>query len=163
MEIVEIELSVNLSRKLQCKLVQDAIRKTLRELKTREVILPATAIQTLDSFDPTSHSFGRRDDGIVMPTLQRQLPLQPLCLATMLRFILKEHVPGSVFAISWIVARHCSGSASSHILKPWWGNVNSCDCCGPTPQPSLTAYQGCSKSPSLGTPIPVKDRKGGKE
>lgn len=125
MEIAEIGLSMNLSRKLQRKLVQDAIRKTLRELKTREVILPATSIQNPRLPVPTRHSFGRRDDAIVVPTLQRQLPLKLLCSATRLKLILKEHVPGSVFSISWNMAWHCSGNASSHILKPWWGSVNS--------------------------------------
>lgn len=52
MEIAEIELSMNLSRKLQRRLMQDAIRKTLLELKAREVILPATIIQTPDSLFP---------------------------------------------------------------------------------------------------------------
>lgn len=52
MEIAEIELSMNLSRKLQHRLMQDAIRKTLWELKAREVILPATIIQTSDSLFP---------------------------------------------------------------------------------------------------------------
>lgn len=52
MEIAEIESSMNLSRKLQPKLVQDAIRKTLWQLKPREVILPATSIQTPDFLFP---------------------------------------------------------------------------------------------------------------
>lgn len=52
MEIAEIELSMNLSRKLQHKLVRDVIRKTLRELEAREVILPATSVQTPDFLIP---------------------------------------------------------------------------------------------------------------
>lgn len=131
---------MNLSRKLQRKLVQDAIRKTLRELKRSALashIHPKP--QTPCS---TRHSFGRRDDAIVVATLQRQLPLKPLCSATRLKLILKEHVPGSVFSISWNMAWHCSGNASSHILKPWWGNVNSWAAGtavgqGLTPHPSL--------------------------
>lgn len=72
---------------------------------------------------PRTHTFGTRGNGIAMPTLQRQLPLQPLCSATRLKQVLNEHITCFVFAISQIMSQHCQWECQLIYSKMVAGNM----------------------------------------
>lgn len=99
MEIAEIELSTNLSRKLQHELVWDAIRKTLWKLKRNEVILAATSEpQTPRSQNPYFWYERQWDsDGHPPEAVPATAPLLSHQTETE---VLTEHVRCFVFAIS---------------------------------------------------------------
>lgn len=90
---------------------------------------------------PPSHSFGRGGDGIVMSTLQRQEPLQPLRSATRLEHVLKEHIQALCLPSPETWPGIAVGMIAHTTVLGKCQKLSSRDCCGPgfdsTSQPSL--------------------------
>lgn len=89
MEIAEINSCTVLSRKLQHKLVRDAIRKTL---KTEDDGSCLTSQVWTQDFHFPEVTYGTRGNGIVIPATQRQLSHQAQKQAS------KEHIRFFVFS-----------------------------------------------------------------